>query len=163
MDGITPDSLSDPAEEVDVWYGSYDGRAIVPRVIQLILLSILIVALAWYLGAWRGQGAVRYAAMSLLGLLWVYHIIRWVYHVTALNYRLTTKRLFCERGFRHPGKPGAELKSIAQVVVEAGRMERWLDVGRIRLFVHGHDSPLVLEGVRHPFHVAKQIQRRIGD
>ena len=148
------------AEEVDVWYGSYAGRAMLPQFLQLCLLSILIVVVAVSLGAWRGVNAPRYTALGLLALLWLAQLLRWFHHVLFLNYRLTTRHLFCQRGIGHPAQPGVPLKCITQIMVEASRMERWLDVGRVRIFLQDAPSPIILEGVRHPFHVIRQIQRR---
>ncbi len=147
------------AEEVDVWYGAYAGRATLPRLIQLLLLSSLIIVLAWSLGAWRGVNAARYTALAVIAALWFVQAVAWLIRAIGLSYRLTSRRLFYQFGFRHPGQPGIELRRITQVAVEANRMERWLDVGRLRILVD-HGPPLVLDGVRHPFHVAKQIERR---
>ena len=149
----------DDAEEVDVWYGSYAGRAMLPRFIQLALLSGFIIAVAWSLGAWRGSNAVRYTALAIIVALWLALALVWIRRFLGLNYRLTTKRLFYQFGFHHPGRPGIELRRIRQVAVEANRIERWLDVGRLRVFLD-QGAPLILEGVQHPFHVAKQIERR---
>jgi|GEM_PF-1983670 len=149
----------DDAEEVDVWYGSYAGRAMLPRFMQLALLSGLIIAVAWSLGAWRGSNVVRYTALPIIVALWLALALVWIRRFLGHNYRLTTKRLFYQFGFHHPGRPGVELRRIRQVAVEANRIERWLDVGRLRIFFD-QEAPLVLDGVHHPFHVAKQIERR---
>ena len=147
------------AEEVDVWYGAYAGRATLPRLIQLLLLSSLIIVLAWSLGAWRGVNAARYTALAVIAALWFVQAVSWLIYAIGLSYRLTTRRLFYQFGFRHPGQPGIALTRITQVSVEANRLEHWLDVGRLRIFVD-QGPPLVLDGVRHPFHVARQIERR---
>jgi hypothetical protein len=149
----------DDSEEVDVWYGSYAGRAMLPRFMQLALLSGLIIAVAWSLGAWRGSNVVRYTALAIIVALWLALALVWIKRFLGLNYRLTTKRLFYQFGFHHPGRPGTELRRIRQVAVEANRIERLLDVGRLRIFLD-QGAPLILEGVQHPFHVAKQIERR---
>jgi membrane protein YdbS with pleckstrin-like domain len=153
---------NDQPEEIDVWYGSYAGSAMLPRFVQLLLLSILIAIVAWYMGAWRGYNAARYTALSMILALWLLQAILWIRRLMGWNYRLTSRRLFVERGFRHPGQPGVDLERISQIAVEAGRLERWLDVGRLRIFIRDAPAPLILEGVRHPFHVARQIQRRSG-
>jgi membrane protein YdbS with pleckstrin-like domain len=149
------------AEEVDVWYGAYSGRAMIPRLLQLTLLTILITVVAWYFGAWRGSGLVRVAALATICLLWVVQAVSWLRRAIGCNYRLTTRRLYYQHGFGHPGKPGIELRDITQVLVEASRVERWLDVGRVRVYSHETSTPVLLDGVLHPFHVAKQIQRRM--
>jgi hypothetical protein len=153
---------ADANEELDVWYGAYSGRAMVPRLIQLTLLSVLILVTAWYLGAWNGASAVRLGAIGVLCLLWLVQSILWVRRAVGYNYRLTTRRLYCQQGFGHPGAPGIDLLSITQVQVEASRAERWLNVGRVRVYRDKTTPPVILDGIRYPFHVAKQIRRRLG-
>ena len=148
------------AEELDVWYGAYSGRAMVPRLIQLTLFTLLITLVAWYFGAWRGSNLVRATALATICLLWFVQGVTWLLRAIALNYRLTTRRLYLQRGFGHPGKPGIQLRDITQVIVEASRLERRLDVGRVRVYSQGSTEPVILEGVLHPFHLLKQIQRR---
>src|SRR5438105_14663228 len=130
-----------------------------PRRVQVVSLYALIIAVAWEWGAWRGSKATRYTALAVLTALWFVQAVAWLIHAIGLRYRLTTRRLFYQFGFRHPGQPGIALTRITQVSVEANRLEHWLDVGRLRIFVD-QGPPLVLDGVRHPFHVARQIERR---
>jgi uncharacterized membrane protein YdbT with pleckstrin-like domain len=157
-----PDAAHEAAaEETDVWYGAYSGRAMVPRLLQLTLLTILILLLAWYFGAWRGAGLVRLVALATVCLLWLLQSVRWLWRAVGFNYRVTTRRLYYQHGFGHPGKPGIDLRDITQIIVEASRLERRLDVGRVRVYRRESAEPVILEGVLHPFHVAKQIQRRM--
>jgi hypothetical protein len=148
------------AEEVDVWWGAYAGRTMLPDFLLSGVLTVGIIGLAWYLGAWRDSSWLRWTTPLLLGIFWLSQIVRWLYRVVTTTYRLTTRRLFYERGFGHPGRPGVWLREVAQVVVERRPFERWMGVGRIRILVRSEvNPPLVLEGVRDPEHIAIEIRK----
>jgi hypothetical protein len=132
----------------------------IPSFVVCGLLTALLLALAWQLGAWRGMNVVRWVAEGLAIALWLSQIGRWVYRTLAVNYRLTTRHLFYERDFSHPGRPGVALARITHVFVEQTRVERWLGVGRIAVSVAGTAPPLLLEGVRRPQRVAKLIREQ---
>ncbi len=122
----------------------------------------VVIAVALYLGAWHGGSSlVRYSAHAVIGTLWLIQLGRWAYRVVAINYRLTTRHLYIERGFRHPGKPGIELAQVRQALVARGRLERWLGVGRICIFVRKAETPVVLEGVRDPERIALKIRQQV--
>jgi len=150
------------AEEVDVWWGSYAARTLTPSFVLCGLFSVAVIGVALYLGAWHGGSSlVRYSAHAVIGTLWLIQLGRWAYRVVAINYRLTTRHLYIERGFRHPGKPGIELAQVRQALVARGRLERWLGVGRICIFVRKAETPVVLEGVRDPERIALKIRQQV--
>jgi hypothetical protein len=162
-DAAFPESAApqDHAEEVDVWWGAYAGRALVPSFILCGLLTILILGGGLYYGVFHGTFLPRTAVHGSIGTIWLIQLWRWLYRIVAINYRLTTRRLFIERGFRHPGAPGIELSQIRQVVVSRGILERKLGVGRIHLLLQGSDSLQTLKGVRDPDLVALEIRKHM--
>jgi hypothetical protein len=158
----TEHSKDNEAQEIDVWWGGYAGRTMVPSFVLCGVLTAGIVIIAWSLGGWHGSSLTRYSAQLSIGAIWVVQIARWVYRIVTINYRLTSHRLYCERGFHHPGSPGIELASISDVVVEQSALERFLRVGRIRIVAENNPAlPLVLEGVWDPEHVAKEVRKRL--
>jgi hypothetical protein len=124
-------------------------------------LTLLILVGALYLGAWHGTSLVRYSAHVLIASTWFIQLGRCVYRVVAINYRLTTRHLYVDYGFRHPGQPGIDLTGVRQVLVEYGRGERWLGVGRIVILPHGSDTAVVLKGVRDAGAVAQEIRKQV--
>src|SRR5260370_3440080 len=148
------------AEEVDVWWGSYAARTLTPSFIVCGLVTLLVLGAALHLGAWNGTALVRYSAHGLIVTIWLIQLGRWVYRVVAINYRLTTRHLYVEHGFRHPGQPGIDLAHVRQVLIERGQLERWLGVGRICILMQGGEAPIVLEGVRDPERIANEIRKQ---
>jgi hypothetical protein len=157
-----PGFQPDGPEEIDVAWVAYSSRALVPSFVVYGLWTVLIVCGALVLGAWRGTLPGRIAANSLLGALWLVQIGLSIYRMLAIQYWLTTRRLFVERGFRHPGQPGIELAQIRQVFVVRNWVERRLGIGRVGLLIEERARPLVLDGLRHPELFAVEIRRKIN-
>lgn len=149
-------------QEVDVWWGAYSWQALLPGLFAGLTFSALVVGLAWYLVSWRGLVQLRYSAHALLGLFWLVQLSRWVYRLFGWNYRLTTRRLFVERGFGHPGRPGFPLAQISQVMVSRRPLQYLCRVGQVLILELGNAQPaLILEGVRRPEHIAMLIRNQI--
>jgi hypothetical protein len=151
-------AAADPAlpEEVDVWWGSYSGRTMMPSLLVCLLLTGAIAWASWY---YLPARLVRLTIFGLVGAVWLAQTVRWAYRIFGFNYRLTTRRLFRDRGFLYTDAAQAELTGIAQVVVESTWYERLVGVGDVRVLLEDRNRPpLVLEGVRDPEHVANQVQ-----
>jgi hypothetical protein len=152
---------AEAAEEVDVWWGSYAGRTMTPSFLLVALLTGALIGAAYGLSAWQGSNVVRYNTLGLVLALWLAQLARWVYRMVAFNYRLTTRRLFREYGFRRPDNREVELSQISHIGVDRRPFEKLLGTGNIRILCYGQSTPLVLEGVRHPDHIALKIRERV--
>jgi hypothetical protein len=156
---------ADAAEELDVWWGSYAGRAMVPGFVGCGLLTLAIACGTWY---WCDVYAAhprvaRYTAYTLGTLVWGIQLLRWAYRTVFTNYRLTTRRLYRDQGFHQPAGPAVELAAVTAVTVEPPTFwERLLDVGRVRVVCgNGPVHELVLDGVYRPRQVAEQMHRQV--
>jgi hypothetical protein len=149
-------------EEIDVWWGSYAGRTMLPSFLLCLIVTVLFLALDWNLEIRNLRThLISSAILSLAGAVWLFEGTRWVYRMIAVNYRLTNRRLLYTRGFKVPDTWTIELTQISQVAVLRSPRERLLGVGRIQ--IHLQDSnlpPLVLEAVLAPERVARTIRRR---
>lgn len=148
-------------EEVDVWWGSYAGRALWPSFVFCGLLTALIAVGAWYFyDAYQAHPTLmRYLAYGLTGAVWLTQLGRWLYSTVIINYRLTTRRLFQDRGFHRPVAGWVELDRLKGVVVTYGPLEGRLGIGRLYVESEGGAPPLILEGVYDPVKVAALITR----
>src|SRR5713226_9961117 len=50
------------AAEVDLWWGSYASRTMLPSFVLCVFLTGAIADLAWLLGAWHGSALIRSTA-----------------------------------------------------------------------------------------------------
>ena len=159
------DKVADPddGQEVDVWWGCYAARTMLPSFAVCGVLTVLIGVGAWYLW-WHDHVdplVARYGAYALVAGVWFCQFVRGGYRAVLLNYRLTTRRLFLERWFLHSPFTAIDLRRVATVVVERTPLERRLNVGTIRLLDEGAPSPLaILRGVYQPEVVAAEIRAR---
>src|SRR4051794_2508208 len=92
------DRAAPPAGETDVWWGSYAGRAMAP---SFAVCAVLTIPLYWGVHAvlperWGLQPPFG----GLAALLWLVQLARWSARYFPRNYRLTTRRLYVDRGFR---------------------------------------------------------------
>jgi membrane protein YdbS with pleckstrin-like domain len=149
------------AGEVDIWWAGYAGRTMLPGFVGCCILTAAITLLAWAFSAsGLPPSLMRYAFYASTGLLWALQVGLWFFRCVAMNYRLTTQRLYVDRGFLPSAFTVVELISIIQVGVEQDWLERRLGVGHLRISQDAPGSrPLVLRGVRDPERLAKEIRR----
>jgi hypothetical protein len=150
-------------EEVDVWWGAYSPRTMVPVFVVSALLTGAVLALGWYLGIWPGYNPARSIIQVGILVLWLGELLLWVYRVIGTSYRLTNRFLYIDRGFRGPALEAIALNRIRQVVVDRRSGDRWLRIGRIRIvFADAAQALVWLEGVAEPDHVALLMHRQIS-
>jgi membrane protein YdbS with pleckstrin-like domain len=152
------------AEEVDVWWGAFAGRALLPSFAVCVFLTLGAVVAAVYLQRRYDLDplAVRYAAYVIAALLWLGQLARWSYRVLTFSYRLTTRRLLLERSFFNSLRAAVDLRRIARIDVAQGALERMLGVGRIDVVEEGRSGPsMELYGVSRPEAVANVIRERM--
>jgi len=153
------DSVSD---EVDLWWGAYAGRTMLPSFILCFLLTTFIAADSWFMGIWQGFHPMRYIVQALVGILWLIQGARCVYRAVWTEYRLTTRRIYRSDGIFRRVSRAVDLASVSGVEVEGGPLERLVGVGRIQIFLPKSAQPsLNLEGVRNPEQIAEQIRKQL--
>jgi len=154
----------DENQETDLWWGSYAGRAMAPGFVVCALLTGLLIWGVWLFWPKNEDRPYleRYTTYILVGAVWLFQLIRWGYRIVAVNYRLTTRRLFCQRGFQTTATTALDLAAIATVRIERDAWTPYLKVGRLRIVpVDSAQPPLVLEGVYSPDQIAALIMHQV--
>ncbi len=151
-------------QETDLWWGSYSGWTMFPSFLVCLVLTALIGWLAWALvrGGLLAPDLLKLTFLGAAGALWLGQFTRWGLRFFGFNYRLTTRRLFKERGYLQPHRVQVKLEHVADVGVERTGIEQLAGVGRVIL--HRADRsypPVVLEGVRQPLLVADLIRQAL--
>ena len=83
-------------KEVDVWWGSYAGRAMGPSfAVCVAMTAVIYFATRWWVPH-RGWLQLTFAALA--GSLWLVQLARWGHRFFTWNYRLTTRFLYVDRG-----------------------------------------------------------------
>lgn len=153
------DRKTDPCAETDVWYGSYSGWTMTPSFLFCLGLTVLF---AWATWTIIHRSLIQPIFLGLAGSLWLLQAIRWSYRFFCVNYRLTTHRLFLDRGLLYGSVQAVDLTELSQVAVRRRSYEMLLGVGTLLLYWDDNTkAPLILEGVRQPFKVADDFRTTI--
>jgi hypothetical protein len=146
-----------PAErpqEVDVWWGSWSGRTMLPSVLVCVVLTGAVVWWAWSVVDRR---FVQLTFWGLAGAIWLVQMLRWSWRVFGYNYRLTSRRLIVSHGHWPPRFALIELANIEHIRVEPYTHSRWTGVGKLVVTLRAGKGEAVLEGVRRPQEIAELI------
>src|SRR5262245_61647837 len=152
----SPSSCSELVEEIDLWWGSYATRTMLPSFLVCIAATV---AAAWLTWIFLPPGFFIPSFVALAGSIWLLQLVRWGYRFFGFNYRLTTRRVVCSRGLLYG--PGAELDlaTVARVHVYRRWDERLLQVGQVTVLPDNPNvAPLILEGLVRPAAVAQMIR-----
>lgn len=149
------------AQEKDLWWGSFAARTLLPSFIVCGVLTLVIPAEALYLWWFDRQNPalMRHSAYLLVGAVWLVQLLRLAYRLLTYTYRLTTRRLLCERSLVHFPSRQVELARVRSVTVEQTALERLAGVGRVCVQPDGDEPALVLAGVHRADTVAARVRK----
>jgi len=155
----------DPSQEEELWVGRPSWRHYYPLWI-LWTLGALVFAIfgiwlrhnvSWLSGRWS---AYTIALIILLSGLYV--LIRVVLKVYGLRYRLTTQRLFIERGLIARSIDQTELIRVDDVRVRQGVFDRIFGVGTVEVMsTDVSDAQASIVGVENPQQIAEHIRQHM--
>ncbi|CAN5582030.1 hypothetical protein BH10PLA2_BH10PLA2_31840 [soil metagenome] len=151
-------------EEVQLWTSAYSVRMFLPVLVIGLPITGVLFALARF---WDPDGeskVLRYGVEGVLALTWLVFLIFACQRVLGTEYMLTNKRLYCRRGFGHPGLAGVDLVNFLDVRVKQNGLERLLRAGRIVLSTGGASgSASVLAGVADPERVVALFRKQLRE
>jgi uncharacterized membrane protein YdbT with pleckstrin-like domain len=140
--------------EVDAWWGSYSLRLAVPWFLATILLSGILLGVPGFL---LEPVLARRVLAVLFWLAAIAQALFWIYRIFGYNYRLTTHRLFKQRGLIRRKMWVMNLGDIKEVVVQPGLAHRFLGVGSIVVTTDAVPKKMILDGVPAADQVAEKI------
>jgi hypothetical protein len=151
-----PVSVTD--QETDLWWDSYSGWTMLPSFLVCLGLTALIF---WLVLRYLPHRELAQATiLGASGAVWLAQLTRWGFRFFGYSYRLTTRRLFHDVGFRYSDRQQVDLAAIADVRVERKRLDSLIGVGRLKIsFVDSRRPPLILEGLRQPERAAELIRQ----
>jgi hypothetical protein len=150
---VIPAPAGDAAEETDLAWQGYAPFALLPSTLALAAATAVVtLAVRPFVPA----RVLHEAVDAPLAAAWLLVLVPAAYRLMAYNYRLTTRRLFRERGRLYTPEPPLDLATVVTVAAEQSRFERWLGVGTVRA-VAENGPPWALTGVRRPALLADMI------
>jgi hypothetical protein len=149
-----------PDEEVDVWWGSHAGRALTPSFVVCVLLTVASFVAAQHLAPERGLLQLTFTGFA--SVVWLVQLVRWGHYFFTCNYRLTTRYLYVDCGFRPLVACRFALRTIRTVEVRCNKWEKLLGIGSV--WVYFEDSsqpPVVLTALVQPRQAAALIRETV--
>jgi membrane protein YdbS with pleckstrin-like domain len=149
------------AAEEPIWTGRYSPRAAAHLfgLAGLWLAGVLIAGFAWrtrvpFLIPWG------LAVVAVVPGAWVF--VQTLLRRWSLRYRLTSHRLFTERGLLSRQHDELELIRVDDVSVRQSLLQRWLGVGVVTVVSTDSSNPcLVIEGIEGPLVLKEEIRARV--
>ena len=156
-----------PADERELWTGRtswkhYYGKGILWAVSVVVLLIISLLASG---KIWQEEGRPGWfwyiLAVLILGsgaFLWV----KFAWRIYSVRYRLTTQRLFVERGILSRTTDQNELIRVDDVSVKQGFVDRFVNAGDVQILsTDVSDQALTLVGIEGPDQIAEHIRQNM--
>lgn len=154
---VAPPLSAPVGEEVDVWWGSHCGRAMAPSFVVCVLLTVAGFNVARQVAPERGLLQLVFSCFATL--VWLVQLLRWGHRFFTCNYRLTTRYLYVDRGFRPLVARRFPLGEICRIEVRESKLENFLGVGDVWVYCEGNPRPpVVLAGMVQPHGAAQRIR-----
>ena len=156
---ITPPAVisSTPAstEEVELAWQGYSIRALLPSTIALAAVTVsAMVLLRPLVPTWM----VHEAGDAPLAAIWLLQAVRAGYRLFGYNYRLTTRRLFHDRGRLYPPDAPLDLARVVRVEAKQSLLGRLIGVGTVGVIPEDAPATVELTGVYRPKALTAKIE-----
>jgi hypothetical protein len=152
---VIPESVINTTEETDVMWQGYSPAAMLPSTLILAVVTIsAIIILRPLVPKW----VLHEAADAPLAALWILQGIRAAYRLFCYDYRLTTRRLFRNRGRLYPADAPLDLALVTRAEVRQTVFGRMTGIGDVRVNREDSTAAIELTGVRRPKLLATKIE-----
>lgn len=160
-----PTASPDPTEEAsetDLWVGRTSWKYFAGAIaLWLAVLAVVSVILLWFsgsvewLGLWRAMGII--VGLAIISGTVVLGRIGW--RILGTRYRLTTQRLFIERGILSQTIDQTELIRVDDVRVHKRLSDRIFGLGTVKIITtDATDREISIEGVHGPDELAEAVR-----
>jgi len=143
-----------PEQETDICLVPYAARQMVPSFVLCLAITALGLAYLWFepAVAWPWFISVHPLVLHVvLGGLWVFQLFRFGYRKACTFIRLTTRRVFWNRGFLYGKGEVIPFSQVVRVEPTWNPINHLLAVGDVTLVRDGPSAaPVTLLGVPHP-------------
>lgn len=146
--------MADQDESV-LWTGSFSAKGLIHSWLLAILLSIVLPIGGLTVQA---DGVAWAVILAVIGLVWIGLLILLGFQKLNVHYELTDQRLIHRHGILLRRTNRIELIDIDDVSHEQGLIERFFDVGTIKITSSDRSHPvMLLPGIDHVDRVAMLI------
>ena len=147
----------DPDAEDELWRGRTSWK----HFTDLILVAggwSLVAAFVWF----KASAAIGWVAFSVSALGWSYVLGRILYAMLNYRYRLTTQRLFIEKGILGSTIDQTELIRVDDLRIYKSLLNRVMGLGTIEIFsTDASDRRVLILGIENPDELADAVRERM--
>lgn len=149
-------SATDPAAEEPVWQGRPSWRQFAGHWFVWLLGSGVAVYLA-YVVTWEPKWKVAFGAIGVVALIM---LVQQALRIYSIRYRLTTQRIFFDRGILSLTTDQTELVRVDDVRIKRSLIDRILGTGTVEVTSSDtSDKSTRLTGIDDPSRVSEEIRR----
>jgi len=154
---------TDFGEEKVIWQGKPSPRAYGGYMIAVAALGVIFLAIIIQMWFSNLSGSrlkwVAYIELGIFLLCLGWLVVRILMLTLTRRYKLTTQRLFAERGLISRTIDELELIRVDDVSVKQGLIQRMFNVGDVRVIsTDASDAELILRGISNPVEVKEHIR-----
>lgn len=150
--------------EKDLWAGRMHWHNAWGRVLTWVLINIGFIVVAWKAPKpeWLTVSRLNWTLLALFGVTTVFLIGGVVIRILQTRYRLTTQRLFIERGILNRTLDQVELIRVDDVRMQQSFIQRLLNVGAVLMMTTDvTDKLITIEGIKEPIRVAEIVRQQM--
>jgi membrane protein YdbS with pleckstrin-like domain len=158
-------AVLDPGGETELWVGRTHWKHYMGRLLLWAAGSVAVVAFLWWLAArveWLGPGGVFWWSAGIVALSGILIVGRVFLRIIGHRYRLTTQRLFIERGILSQTVDQTELIRVDDVRLYKSFLDRVFGLGSVAILsTDATDKEVVIEGIVESEKVGEAIRTRM--
>lgn len=151
----------DPVAEDELW----QGRTSWKHFTDLILVAggwSLVAAFVWLKASPETSAAIGWVAFTVSALGWSYVLGRILFAMLNYRYRLTTQRLFIEKGIFGRTIDQTELIRVDDLRIYKSFLNRVMGLGTIEIFsTDTSDRKVLILGIENPDELADSVRERM--
>ena len=155
----------EPAAETDIWVGRTHWKHYAGRLaLWLVANVVLAVLIGWVASRadWLGAGGAFWAIAGVFAVSGLIVVGGVATRILGTRYRLTSQRLFIERGTLSQTVDQTELIRVDDVRLKKGVMDRLFGLGSVETrSTDATDRETVIAGIAEPDKVAEAIRARV--
>lgn len=152
----------DPGAETELWTGRTQWKHYAGRLVLWVVGNILVAVLLGWLASHVGWLTARGVFWVIVGIIVVSGILvvgRVFIRILGLRYRLTTQRLFIERGILSRTVDQTELIRVDDVRLYKSFLDRLFGLGSVAILsTDATDREILIEGIAEAEQVAEAIR-----
>lgn len=155
-----PDIHRDPTQEKPVWHGRPSWRAYAWVWVLWAAISLVLIIYIYLKTEAGGSGAwLRTWVWPVTLTAAVVLLVRQALFILGTRYRITTQRLFVDRGILTRVTDQTELVRVDDVRIRQGVLDRMLDTGQVEVIsTDASHGRLVLQSINKPTDVAESLR-----